>query len=120
MGWELEWGGKLEFLKTLEEQGTKVDALRNRPRLKAWNLDYYNAFNVLSSSRPSGMGGVGPIPLSEILAYFSIFEIHDPDDRVTYITMMQSLDSVYLSHINKRTDKVDNAAPAIRKPQRRR
>ncbi len=104
MAWELQWGGKLEFLKKLAEQGQRVEALENQPRLKPWLAEYYRAFNALSSSRQVGMGGVGPIPMSEMAAYFEVFEVRDLEERDTYITMIQALDSVYLKHVNKPSD----------------
>lgn len=103
MVWDLEWGTpeRQKFLKTLVEQGITPDALRNKPRLRPWLAEYYRAFQVLTSSRSVGMGGVGAIPLSEIAAYFELFEVHDPDERYAYVTMIKALDSAYLERTNK-------------------
>jgi hypothetical protein len=103
--WELEWGPKREFLKTLhQQQGIEPDALKHQPRLRPWVVDYYRAFNVLSASRPLGMGAVGSIPVSEIAAYLNLFEVHDYEEREAYVTMIQALDSVYLKRVNKSTE----------------
>lgn len=118
MEWDLQWGTKekREFLKKLKEQGHDPEALKNKPRLRPWVADCYAAFQMLSNSRPVGMGGVGPIPISEMLAYFETFEIHDPEERETYITMIQALDSVYLAHVNK---PVEASGGAQRPPRKR-
>ena len=104
MDWDLQWGNKLEFLETLREQGQEPEALKTKPRLRPWLSGYYAAFNLLSSSRQLGMGAVGAIPMSEIAAYFEMFEVHDLDERETTITMIKALDSVYLKHVNKPKD----------------
>ncbi len=44
---------------------------------------------------------IGAIPLSEIAAYFELFEVHDPDERHAYVTMIKALDSAYLERTNK-------------------
>jgi len=120
LAWDLQWGTpeKLKFLKTLQEQGQEPEALKNKPRLKPWGADYYRAFQTLSTSRPTGMGGVGAIPLSEMMAYFALSEIRDPDERETYVKMIQALDSTYLTHMNKKSE--DAASSSGKKPPRRR
>jgi len=116
LAWELEWGPKVEFLKTLQQQhGTEPDALRFRPRLKPWVADYYKAFQILSSSRPIGMGAVGAIPISEMAAYLGLFGVRDHEEREHFIKMMQALDSVYLTHMNKRAEAATEQSKAPRK-----
>lgn len=119
MAWDLQWGApeKLKFLETLQEQGQEPEALKNKPRLTPWVADYYKAFQLLSFSRPVGMGGVGAIPISEMVAYFGLAGIHDPDERETFVTMMQALDSTYLTHVNKKSE--ETVQKAQRPPRRR-
>jgi hypothetical protein len=114
LAWDLEWGSKekLDFLKTLQQQGVEPFALKNKPKLVPWAVEYYRAFHTLSSSRPMGMGGVGPIPISEVLAYFEVFEVRDPDERETYVTMIQALDSVYLQKQSERSGSGAKSKPA--------
>ena len=81
--------------------------------------DYYRAFHVLSASRQLGMGVVGPIALSEILAYFVMYEVSDYEERETYVTMIQALDSVYLSQMNKSAETPDAKAKTGGKAKRR-
>jgi len=78
----------------------EVPALQNRPTLSRWVYDYWEAFRVLGSSRTATQAGLGPIPLSELVAYLDMMSIQDIDERLTYIKMIQSLDSVYVTHIN--------------------
>lgn len=78
--------------------------------------DYYKAFQVLSASRPIGMGAVGAIPLSEIAAYLALFGVYDYEERDAYVTMIQALDSVYLQHVNKS----QAASPTKAGPKKRR
>lgn len=80
----------------------EVDALKNRPRLTMWTIEYWDAYQVLSSSRMVHQGGIGPIPLSEMVAYMDATNLTDVDDRLRFIKMMQALDKVYVSHINER------------------
>jgi hypothetical protein len=88
----------------LQEAGQKVPALENKPYLSRWTMPYMEAFNVLSDSRSSGFGGVGPIPLSEIRSYMEIYEIVDIDERERFIKMVKALDSEYLAHTRKKLD----------------
>lgn len=118
MAWELQWGDKREFLQKLVEQGQTPEALKTQPRLRPWVAEQYRAFQMLSASRPVGMGGVGAIPLSEIAVYLDLFEVHDFDERDAYITMIQALDSVYLKHM---AQKASESAPKTKaKPPRKR
>lgn len=119
MAWDLQWGSeeKQKFLQTLVEQGHDPEALRNKPRLKPWLGDYYKAFNLLSTSRQLGMGAAGAIPMSEMMAYFEVFEVHDLDERETTITMIKALDSVYLKHVNKKSEEIK---PKGKVPRKRR
>jgi len=76
-------------------------ALQRRPKLYPWCVHYLEAFHTLSGSRALGFGGAGPIPLSEIRAYFEIFEV-PLDDRPVWVRMMRALDAVWLQRESKR------------------
>src|SRR6188508_1017219 len=88
----------------MKAEGKDPPALRNRPEPTQWTLSYFHAFNTLSASRPMGMGAVGAIPVSEMHAYFLLFDITDLDERSTYIKMIQALDAVYLRKVNSTSD----------------
>lgn len=63
-------------------------------------------------------GGVGPIPLSEIVAYMAAVNLRNVDDRLTFIKMIQSLDNIYMTHVNEQAQqraKRERAAAKTRK-----
>lgn len=59
-----------------------------------WMKEYLYAFKMLNQTRQVSEIGMGPISLSEILAYLQLYGASDPDDFVHYILLM---DSEYLS-----------------------
>jgi hypothetical protein len=79
----------------------EVPALRNRPTLNRWVTEYWEAFQVISGSRATHQGGVGPIPLTELVAYMDATYLRDVEERLKFIRMIQSLDMVYVSHVNE-------------------
>ena len=101
----------------------EVPALQNRPELTQWVADYWNAFQTLGNSRIPHQGGIGPIPLTEIVAYMDAIYLRDVDERLRMIKMIQSLDRVYMKHVNeKAAHKRDLDAKARKSapPRRRR
>ncbi len=89
----------------MQQQGMEVKSLKNRPILNQWVSEYWQAFQLLSASRLIHQGGVGSIPLSEIVAYMNTIYLRDVDERLRFITMIQSLDSVYVTHLNEKARK---------------
>jgi len=86
-------------------------------------VPFWNAFQVLSSSRSVGMG-VGAIPLSAYESYFRIWRITDLEDQLEYIRFVGALDSTYLEHQNessknKQKSENKNAKSAPRVPKKR-
>ncbi len=97
----MEWGPQREFLNTLQQTTGEIPkALKDRPSLNKWTVQYYSAFNVLSDSRQIGQGGIGPIPLSEMKAYMEMFEVSNLDERERFAKMVRALDRVYIKHVN--------------------
>ncbi len=98
-----------------------VPTLKTRPTLSQWVTDYWNGFQILSGSRASHQGGIGPIPLSEIVAYMEATYLRDVDERLLFIRMIQSLDTVYVKHVNDKVARNAKAerAKAQRKPRTR-
>jgi len=60
------------------------------------------------------MGGVAPIPLSEILAYMQIFRIQDMDERTRFIKMIRALDSKFMAFLADKREKETPQAPGKR------
>jgi hypothetical protein len=86
----------------MQEGGAEIQALQNRPSLSRWVIEYWEAFQILGNSRIPHQGGIGPIPLTEIVAYMDAVYLYDVDERLKMITMIQSLDKVYCKHVNDR------------------
>lgn len=104
----------MDSLLAMQEGGMDIPSLHNRPRLNKWVSEYWEAFQTLIQSRAVHQGGIGPIPLSEIVAYINCVYIRDVDDRLTFIKMIQSLDNVYVKHINKKAQQRAKAERAKR------
>ncbi len=65
-----------------------------------------DAFELLNASRQStAMGQLAQITLSEVMAYFNIYDITNLDDREEFLTMIYALDRVYIDHHNKKSGK---------------
>jgi hypothetical protein len=82
--------------------GTLPPALENRPELEPELEPYFEAFALLSPSRPLHMGGAGAIPVAEIKAYLDIEAIADPDDRRAHLRRLRAMDETYLAWAQKR------------------
>ena len=78
----------------------EVPALQNRPKLSRWVIEYWEAFQILGNSRIPHQGAIGPIPLTEIVAYMDAIYLRDVDERLRMIKMIQGLDKVYTKHVN--------------------
>lgn len=72
--------------------------MRDRPTLDFRQTYYYNVFQALSGSRNAGMGGAMAIPLSEVVAYFSLFNIAELNERERIYQHVSCLDAAYLEH----------------------
>lgn len=61
------------------------------------------AFDLLSSSRPAGFNGPGPIPISEMRALLGMIPLPCANDE--FVRVVQSMDNAYLDHVYKRRGK---------------
>ena len=74
-----------------------MPALARKPRLLPYLHGAWEAFCVLSASRPSGgMGGPSSIPLSEIRAYCDLFQITGQEEVYELVIHIQAMDRAYL------------------------
>jgi len=94
MIWDLQWGSKIDFLEERESEGHVVLALENKPILQDRLLWYIDAFNTLSSRRPTDSIEM-PLVLSEILNCIKIFPIFDVN---RFVKIMLILDNAYLEY----------------------
>lgn len=88
-----------------QDRGEEVEALENRPELLPELRYVWNGFILLSDSRSSGMG-LSYIPLSEILAWFQIYDIDDMAEREEVLEMIKALDRIYVEYQNSKDKKV--------------
>lgn len=71
-----------------------------RPKLKKGDQTYLDAYYACDHGRQAvAMGGVNPIPVSEIRHYTDMAGIDCPDERLKYLRIIQRLDSVYIGHV---------------------
>lgn len=105
LAWELEWGSQYQTLLEIEEAtGEAPPALQRRPRLPPELSFYLVAFYVLSRSRPiAGMGSPGAIPLSEMVAFFHLYQI-PAREHPWWVSLMSRLDGVFLEHEAKKQE----------------
>ena len=98
----MQHGKNLEWYEQAEAEGERVKPLENKPELYSdLKLDF-DAFNILSTSRPVGFS-YGAIPISEILAYCNMFGIDDYEERKEFIKRIKILDRAYLNFHNKKS-----------------
>lgn len=103
MEWALTWGDREEGLLAVEAQtGKTPDALLTRPKLHPWVEWYYEAFWLVDAGRPVYQGSIGRIPLTEISAYFQVFDVGETESRKLFIKTIRALDSVYVRIVNER------------------
>ncbi len=78
-------------------------ALRNRPQLDTRQIYFYNAYQEISGSRNFSMSGPLPIPVSEILAYCTLYKIHNVEKIEMLKRRITFLDGVYLTHVAEKS-----------------
>lgn len=82
------------------ELGRPLRALQDMPALSRHLNIYFEAFDLLSPARPVNFGGVGLIPLRDILSYLDWQSIRNRDEQLKWIRYLQAMDSEYLSFAN--------------------
>lgn len=82
-----------------KETGRLPPALQNRPELPDHLQLYWQAFQVLTLSRPTNGFSVGAIPLSEILAYAELLGIQGLEAREDLVRFIRAMDVAYLRHV---------------------
>lgn len=82
--------------------GALPPALENRPELDPGLEPYFEAFALLSPSRPIHLGGAGAIPVAEIAAYLDLEAIADPEERRAHLRLVRAMDEIYLAWAQRR------------------
>lgn len=70
-------------------------------------MEFWFAFLDLHRARPSGHGPVG-IPLTEIEAWFRLYNVNDQDDRQAFALIIGALDNEWLDAQHQRLKKTLN------------
>jgi hypothetical protein len=87
---------KLEWVRQLEEDGHDTTGMiDDEPELFRDLHTYWNAFQILSASRNSGMS-IGAIPLPAYESYFRIFSVDSLEEQLEYLKFVGALDNTYL------------------------
>jgi hypothetical protein len=91
------------FVQLSRELGRPIKALENMPRMIPYLSEFMEAFDLLSASRSITFGGVGPIPLSEVLHYLQWSGVEGFEEQKRWIRLLQALDGEYIRLANKRS-----------------
>jgi len=75
--------------------------MRSKPEMIEDALGWYDAFQQLTHSRPSGFSGALPIPLTELEAYCRIMDL-PIEDRPDFVRVLRRVDLGYLALLDKR------------------
>jgi hypothetical protein len=76
----------------------QIPSLRERPQLPPDLIGLQDAFDFLSISRPIGFN-LGPIPITEITAYASVYPLSMP--VADFVDLIRTIDVRHLAHLNK-------------------
>ena len=104
--------------------GCEPPALATRPD-PAPSLDaYVEAYNLLSASRQSGLGGPQAISLGEIEAFCRLFGWREAEELVDLVEIIQAMDAAYLEVATQRNEERRESAKsqpveASKRPRRR-
>jgi len=109
----LQYSNKIDWFYNLEKEGNHIKALDEKPKLYEDLESVFEAFKILSSTRPVGMS-IGAIPLTEISAYMKMFGIDGYQEKKRFLKQIQILDAVYLKHSAKQSNK-KAAKPEVKK-----
>lgn len=84
----------------LREVGADLSesGLEDGPELEEESGEFWNAFWLLSGSRPAGFSGVAAIPVAEVLAYC---QLHDVADGPELHRMIRAMDRAYIDWNSK-------------------
>ena len=96
----MRFGRQAEWFTQLDSEGITVAALETRPVLHPLHGELWDAFNVLSASRNTGMS-VGFIPLTEMIAYAGVIGYSPVID---FIGIIRAMDDVFVANQNAKAE----------------
>lgn len=98
----MEWGGKIEMLERMKEQGQDPPALKNRPQLLNRLQWYFECFTEMTSDRSYTQGYPLRLSTSQIHAYWRIYGLSDMED---FIDKIKQIDSIWIAKQNEKHKK---------------
>lgn len=69
-----------------------------------WRTAYVEAYNLLSASRQSGLGGPQPVTLGEIEAFCRLFGWRGTEELADLVEIIQAMDAAYLETTMRRAE----------------
>lgn len=75
--------------------------MQSKPELTEESIEWYQAFQHLTYTRPAGMDGALPISLTEIEAYCRIMEI-SLEERAAFVRIIRRIDLQWLELLHNR------------------
>ena len=110
---------KREWVEQLEADGHDTEGmLEEEPELYQDLYVYWGAFQILTSSRNSGMS-IGAIPLPAYESYFRIFGVDSLEEQLVYLKFVGTLDSELLKYQGEESEKKRKSNESKSKPKGR-
>lgn len=97
MEWQLTWGENEAYLRDLQADGTRIEALEHKPELSIHQSQAFEAFWLISPGRPIGFGAAGGITTSDILAMADMAGF----EPSWFLRVVRAMDRVYLEAANQ-------------------
>lgn len=98
----MQWGGKIDMLEKMKEQGQDPPALRNRPRLLDRLQWYFECFTDMTGDRSYTQGYPLRLSTSQIHAYWQIYGLYAMEDFIDKIKM---IDSIWITKQSEKHEK---------------
>jgi hypothetical protein len=81
-----------------QDTGITPQALLDQPRLEGYLLNYWSIFIEISNDRARSESGPSPISSLEILAYFELWGVKEPEIRRDLRDFIKRADAIWLSN----------------------
>jgi hypothetical protein len=99
----LRWAPNIDaLLISYERTGIVPLALASRPTITPDVAYFIECFGLLNAHRPSGGFGIGPIPLSDIVAVSGPFGFRTSDEFLFFAEIIGAMDREFLDFANEK------------------
>ena len=89
-------------MRLAEQTGQTSTAVATRPMLDAVEADYWQAFQVLHTTRVNTGFGPSPIALREIESYAELVDMPRGEPRHDLLHLIKAMDRAYLEQVMKK------------------